>query len=197
VKTEIVKINVQGNELSFAKQDIAEQDVKHVQGLFLAARDIVTTTLAVADSYVKLCRYIREKQMQPQTIRAVLFSCGFAKTRVSEVLKVASATKDKWDQIEAKSLGFRKALELTRDSVKLLKDIGGTVDPKIVEEQEEYDAQPGAKSAEAKPTLKDNDKAEKAAMQILTLAEQHRWKSKKWSVGGQFTLNLVRTNIKP
>jgi len=196
---ELTKISVQGNELTFAPGDIATEDVKHVQGLFLAARDIVTTTLAVADSYVKLCRYIRDKQLQPNTVRSVMFACGFAKSRVSEVLKVASATKEKWDMIEAKALGFRKALDLTRDSVKLLNDIGGAVDTKIVQEQEAYDksVSPATKPGEAKPTLKDNDKAEKAAMVILALALQHQWMSKKWTTGSGHLLTLTRVKKTP
>jgi len=89
--------------------DIAEMGAK-----------IVIATVAAGDMYFRLCEYIRKHSVAKQLVYDSLEPLSFTKPRISEIYRVASASDDVWREFEARKLGFTKALNLTRGTLKLL-----------------------------------------------------------------------------
>jgi len=89
--------------------DIAEMGAK-----------IVIATVAAGDMYFRLCEYIRKHSVSKQLVYDSLEPLSFTKPRISEIYRVASANDDVWREFEARKLGFTKALNLTRGTLKLL-----------------------------------------------------------------------------
>ena len=67
--------------------------------------------------YLELCKLIREKQITPAQVTGMMSALGFAKTRISEVNRVSQCSPELWKAIDARSLGFKNALEIARGSV--------------------------------------------------------------------------------
>jgi len=89
--------------------DIAEMGAK-----------IVIAPVAAGDMYFRLCEYIRKHSVAKQLVYDSLEPLSFTKPRISEIYRVASASDDVWREFEARKLGFTKALNLTRGTLKLL-----------------------------------------------------------------------------
>jgi len=97
----------------------AEQE-KLVTDIAEMGAKIVIATVAAGDMYFRLCEYIRKHSVAKQLVYDSLEPLSFTKPRISEIYRVASANDDVWREFEARKLGFTKALNLTRGTLKLL-----------------------------------------------------------------------------
>lgn len=77
-------------------------------------KDIIVATGELAGKYLALCMYIRQHKVPEPLVRVNLGQLGFKKSRVSEVLRVASASDKVFRPFEAKMIGFGRALEFAR-----------------------------------------------------------------------------------
>lgn len=81
---------------------------------------IMVAMMFEGDLYLQLCRYIRQYKVGPKIVRRELQALGFDKTRISKLIAVAHSPDDIWSEWMARAIGFNKALQLTRESAKLL-----------------------------------------------------------------------------
>jgi len=96
-----------------------EQEALVTQIAELGAQ-IVIAQVAAGDRYFKLCQLVREQSVSKQLLADSLEPLSFTKSRISEIYRVASSPDDIWREFEARRLGFTKALNLTRGTLKLL-----------------------------------------------------------------------------
>lgn len=97
-------------QVALAKE-VQEKQAKEIADI---GKDIIQSTLQVAEKYLKLAQKIRTEQIPDGIVRETLLKLGFAKTRVSEVLRVAKAAPEVWNELEARKVGFRGALDMAR-----------------------------------------------------------------------------------
>ncbi len=79
------------------------------------AEAFLAGTKRMQTDYFKLCAYIRDKQIEPVVVRRVLLGAGFHKASVSEFLKVSFVSDEIWLEYKAKTIGFKLALQASRD----------------------------------------------------------------------------------
>ena len=65
-------------------------------------------------SYIDLCRFVRQQQLDVKRATAVLLRAGYHKATASEVNKVAAASDEVWSQYESRAIGFKLALKKAR-----------------------------------------------------------------------------------
>jgi hypothetical protein len=83
------------------------------------AENCVKQHLNLGLSYIDLCRHIRTAQIPPVRTRELLNQMQFVQPRISEIIKVANAPEDTWLKIDAARLGFKAAIEMSRESATL------------------------------------------------------------------------------
>jgi len=100
-----------------AKLEIQAANIEFQQREQLKAHGvaIAKATIATGLLWLNLCKYIRTNSIPPKVVSGELVALGFAKTRISEVNRVANASDEVWSEYEARGLGFRHALELVRN----------------------------------------------------------------------------------
>jgi len=79
------------------------------------AREAIRAASEAMGKYWELVVYIRENQIPPAAVRKALIAEGFADSRVSEVIKVISAPPKVYEDYKAKVIGFRLALQRSRE----------------------------------------------------------------------------------
>jgi len=166
---------VRSNEQEKMVADIAEMGAK-----------IVIAQVAAGDMYFKLCEYVRVNSVSKQLLADSLEPLSFTKPRISEIFRVASSPDDIWREFEARRLGFTKALNLTRGTLKLLLTSGeqkekatwlesipehGTEAGPEGVKKEESAASAGVGSQSVKMKATPQDKMEEAALHLARAAE--------------------------
>jgi len=164
--------------------------------------EVITATMEVGKKYLNLCSYIRAEKIAPKQVTQWLLDLGFAKTRASEVNRVAQAPDEVFSQLQARALSWKGALDLARggDELKqaLLADkeaievVGEVVREAVAaEESESSDDKP----ASAATLLKEYRAAlDRHAIALLKLVAARKGKSvraEKWDLGSGWTLALV------
>jgi len=71
-------------------------------------------TEALGGLYLRICDHIRVYKITPDDARATLSKVGFRRQRISEVLRVASAPANIYNEYKARLTSFRIALTKTR-----------------------------------------------------------------------------------
>jgi len=89
----------------------------HSAALRKIGAEIVRGTLQVALRYVELVEYIRSNSLAPKLVSFELGAIGFARTRISELNRIAHSSDAIYAQFQAGKIGIKKALELTRGNV--------------------------------------------------------------------------------
>lgn len=92
--------------------EIAER--KYEMEFKVRAAEVIAATALTGEKYLSLCRYIRERQLSPVCVSLWMGQCGFQKPRIAEVQRVAFCNEDVWSAYEARSIGWKKALEGAR-----------------------------------------------------------------------------------
>jgi hypothetical protein len=70
----------------------------------------------VGEKYVGVCKWIRSNAIPPRRVSELLLPLGYAKTRVSELNRIAQCADELWDEYEARQIGRNRMLELVRHS---------------------------------------------------------------------------------
>jgi len=171
-----------------AKLEVLAGDGKHSEELRKLGAEIVADTIRVAGKYLTLVQYIRKNQVPPKLVSFELAAVGFAKTRISELNRVANAEDKVFNEFVAGTIGLKRVLELTRGNVvnlgqALLSD-GSPVETaeaeSIIDEAttiaEETEAEAKEPGEPKNPTIAFN----KAAMAVLRFASKEKLKKRTW-----------------
>lgn len=92
-------------------------ELAHARKLQKLADEVVQAMVATGDKWLKLCTYIRENKVAPKLVAHELGQKGFSKVQISKINKVANAPEEHWSKFAARTLGFKKVLELSRGNV--------------------------------------------------------------------------------
>lgn len=167
------------------------------------AQEIVDDTLKVGQKWFNLCKYIRGHKIDPKQTTKWLLDLGFHKSKASEVNRVAQSSDEVFSQYEARLIGWRGVLQLSRGNIAELKQADAvTSDAELAEALNEVEAELelAEKEASAETELSDEEKAEakksaarsnfiKMGNKILALAEKYTFKNRKWK-NGAYVLEL-------
>jgi hypothetical protein len=86
---------------------------------------------AAVERYMDLVRFIREREVLPQTVTRELKDLGFVDSRISEIKRLAFVSDAEWRKIDGEKMGFKLALQEARK---------GARKPKSKSEQDAEDA---------------------------------------------------------
>jgi len=145
---------------------------------------IVRGTVEVAVKYRELVGYIREHTVAPKLVTAWLTPLGFARSRISEIKKVADAPDKVYSAFIASEIGFKNALQLTRDAIEVVATVtdGDANTPAMmeiaegqhqaeVEAEEKADATPKDKKVQNVLALK--SAAHKAIRTVIAMKKKN------------------------
>jgi len=173
---------------------LAENEVKARAEIRTLANEIITGTVKVAGTYLRLCKYIRENQIAPKIATSELLECGFHKVKVSEIVRIAHASDANWSEFEAGTASIKNVLAMERGTVqKLIADEisdGDVVDIKA--QVEEHSPQAALVKSEDEKQADLKKRVENAALAILKWGLSTNTKAKEWTTGDGFTLRLSR-----
>jgi len=145
----------------------------------------------LAESYLHLCRHIRSHAIPPKTVSAELKTLGFPKSRISEINRVSQCADALWKEYDARQIGWRGALEVSRERIIDLAEVPG-------EDTAEEDTAEQSESTEK--TEEDKEAARlagrnRAAKAIINSALKDDIRSQKWKLNG-YVLQLTREKKK-
>jgi len=149
-------------------KEVAEAEKSKKQSAEVARRGeaVIRATMETGERYLDLCRYIRENQIDPKLVTASLTPLGFARSRISEIKKIAYATDELWNEYAARNIGWKGALDLARaEGVKQIADAAHTTVEEAEEGLEDADLTPGETGETKEATVED-----KAASKLVTIA---------------------------
>lgn len=150
------------------------------------AEEIKTATEQLGEKYLNLCRHIRAKSMPPRIVSETLKAVGFNKVRISEINRVAQCGDELWNEFEARSIGFKGVLQLERNTSENVGAIAtGGADVGEGDGEGESDDAPDTEAAKIAGMAR-------CAKTILNAAEFLNLRSKKWTLGNGWTLQLTR-----
>jgi len=165
------------------------------------AVEIVNATMEVGKKYLNLCSYIRREKVTPKETTQWLLDLGFAKTRASEINRVAQASDEVFSKLEARALGWKGALDLARGKDELKQAL---IDDKeslgvVIEVESQAIADEESSSEDKKPSaaalLKEYRAAlDRHAIAMLKLVASRKGKgvrAEKWDLGSGWKLVLV------
>lgn len=104
-----------------------ELEVKRLAG------EIIEATVKVGEKYLSLCKYIRKEQVVKANATKWLLDMGFHKVRASEICRVAMADDKTWSDFEARSIGWRGVLQITRGNMAEMKQVNPSILPPEIE----------------------------------------------------------------
>ena len=84
---------------------------------------VIDSLLDAGNKYYLLCLWIRENQISTKMVSLTLRTTGFARSRISEINRVANLPNNDWEPFAAQAIGFRRALELSRETPKRIVEI--------------------------------------------------------------------------
>jgi len=138
---------VGGGNVSVAVRD--PNEVKIEIAFKKMGHDILLGTLVIGEKYLELCKFIRLNQLAPKQVTAWLLDLGFHKSRAAEINRVAQSSDDIFSAYEARTIGWRGALKMSRGLLKevssvspqagLIFDVSGIaseVDAELIAEEE-------------------------------------------------------------
>lgn len=182
-----------------------EIEVKRMVG------DIISATVAVGEKYLTLAKYIRENQVTKANATRWMIDMGMHKSKASEVCRVSMADNKSWSEFEAKSMGWRGILQITRGNLDEMKRVNPAIVPpelvkevtaELVKDEEASQAEENkyanmseeeiakAKAEDKRAAWK--ERMERAAVSILTCAELTAAKARKWSIANGYVLKLEK-----
>lgn len=181
-------------EESFEKS-YTDTDKKHASVLQQFGVEITTATVKLGSKYFELCKYIRTNKIAPRLASHELAKSGLHKVRISEINRVANAGDDVWHEIEGRLIGFQRALELSRDNVQKL--IAGESHIEVESVKAGLDElgfhESGAGVEKPEPSKADKKKSlERAATQVLNIAEYLNLKKQVFTLGNGWTLTVTK-----
>jgi len=166
--------------------------------------EVVKAVIDTADKYFAVVEYIRKHTLPPKLVAFELGQIGFARATVSKLNRLANAPADVFDLYAAKTVGFNKALKLTRgeaDNIKKLTDAHLTPEQQSAIEAAAAQAESEAEAEEAERGASDTTatrttRLAKVCIQALKLMEALNKKTYTKTREG-FTLTIVKAASKP
>jgi len=89
---------------------------KNQDTLLPLAKDCIQAGHLFADKFRKVIHFIRDFDMPPKEVAAVLKEAGWTDSRISEVKAITYAPPDVWKEYATGKLGWRPALEAAREA---------------------------------------------------------------------------------
>jgi len=174
-----------------------KDEVVHLSVLSDLGTDIVTGLLNVSDKYYKLCVYVREHCIDTRMLRNALEPLGFRKERISEIYRVATSSGAIWSEFLARSLSFRRTLELTRGTIQVLYPAGNERDASWVpdDESRKRSAVEAEESLQAR-RLSKGDKLELLVNQLAAQAESSGMRGRTFVCENGWSVKVFKT-VKP
>jgi len=93
---------------------LPERDRQHEVPFKQLATDVIVATAQVGEKYLGLATYIRRTELAPTSVTVWLTDLGFAKSRISEIHRVANVPDELWNAYQVKALGWKKVLDAAR-----------------------------------------------------------------------------------
>lgn len=97
----------------------AEQE-EHVRVMARFGAKLVLAAVATGEIYRQAAEYVRANKLSKELVFDTWEPLGVAKSRISEFHRVANAPDEVWAQYQARTLGWKGALNMTRGTLKLL-----------------------------------------------------------------------------
>lgn len=175
------------------------------------AQEIVEDTLKVGEKYLRLCLFIRQHQITPKDSTKWLLDLGFHKAKASEINRVAQTSNELFEKYQARLIGWRDALQLSRGGIEEMKRAKvATEEPGIIEALKEAEAElvrdEEREQAAAASGTEKTDEEKKAAKRAERVKAWHRGavtvlqKSEfieadnfEWNIGNGYKLILKKT----
>jgi len=143
---------------------------------------------ALGLTYMDLCVHLRQGQVAPKPLTAMLLAMGFKKARASEVNRVVQATEAQWSLLEAKELGFKLAVQIARGAP--VNEVVGVLEEEL--ESHTRPELPGVSGPGARVRKSGSVRQARAAKAIL-YAEAGKKKHvlpQVWNIGNGYVLTL-------
>jgi len=99
---------------SISAEAVVALNVAHSTEIKRIGEQIIKQVGEVGKSYLELCLYIRKHKLAPKLVSHELIAQGFHKVTVSKINRVANAGEELFKRYEAKMIGFKGVLELSR-----------------------------------------------------------------------------------
>lgn len=191
----------------------AEQE-KLVGELAEIGAKIVIASVGVGELYFQAAKLIRTKCIAKALVTDTLEPLGFIKQRITELYRVATAADEVWQEYEARRLGFKAALNITRGTLKLLMSPteqqarSGWLESIPSEGTEEGDGPSDGKPMSAAASGVTADKApvdkkgllDNAVARVARLAEDLNLRTKSFKLENGYTVKVWRgraVGVKP
>lgn len=174
-----------------------EIEVKRLCGV------IVELAVRAGEKYRELVVYVRKHNIGDAELRPWLVDCGFAPSRVSEIVRLSTCSEELFKEYEAKRLGWHRALQLSRDNLDEMKKVSPElVDKSMIQAVKEEQAEAAKTEREhADETKGERGVRQKAAKKramdrgaqlILKAAGALKPRGKYWNIGTGYTLTLAK-----
>jgi len=92
----------------------SKNEAAHADAIQLLGRAIVEAHGVVAEKYLSLCLYVRKHSVSGKLLTFELSKLGIIKQRITEVRRVCDLPDKEWSDFAARSIGFKKAVEIAR-----------------------------------------------------------------------------------
>jgi hypothetical protein len=115
---------------------------------------IAADTIALGERWLRLCIFIRKEQVTKRDATKWLLELGFHKGAASQVCKVAMCANAIFSKYEARLIGWRGALQLSRGNLDEVKRAMVVYDPELVEVVEETVRRDEELAAQAEETIR-------------------------------------------
>jgi len=120
MKRQTTKLAVQAVLNANPARTHSPEQQAHIEFLADIGAKIVLGSAAVGEMYFQAAEYMRKHSLAKELVFDTWKELGFVKTRISEIYRIANSPNDIWREYEAKRLGFKQALNLTRGTLRLL-----------------------------------------------------------------------------
>jgi hypothetical protein len=201
MKVAVPQAVVAGNFVPLAK-DYAitcKVPLEVATGFIERADVIIKGHKALGGAYLNLCKFARDSALNAQQVREMLLGLDFKPERISEIIKVVTCAPQLWKEVEARSIGFREALQLARGTVTgeamgLSKDEVDAIDGETAEDQgasNQHGVRKKAKSLSVRLTEMAKAMLKAAERGNLTLKEPRVWDK----LGNGYVLTLSQVPV--
>lgn len=196
-KQKLLEKSTKTNETSLPTESSASAELvlRHSEGIKKLGTEVLNQVVKTGRATYELCKYIRENQVAPTIVSKELQELGFDKSWASKVNSVALVADELWNEYAARTLDFKKVLQLKNGVVaeSLASSMGADVvevkaaiEEMEQEESENPDLVPLTKSEE-KEKLK--QKVTRATASLVKCFNEA--KSKKF----ELTIDFVRVTV--
>lgn len=172
---------------------------RHACEIRRMAREILVATIKLGGKYYALCKYIRENNLTPRMVTTALKAEGLSRHVCSKVNRVANCPDYYWNEYEAREIGFKRVLDMTRNEplAEFSKQSGLPV-----ETVKGYATLKREARESERAELSEDDMLKQKLEEGLCLIEQ--WarakqpkRERKWVLGNGYTIKVIPDRMLP